>query len=71
MDPSTPPVVDGADISLTWMASLDGGGADEVQYDIYAAQLNVNVPVFWRVGSGVTANGKSIVLFIHVHVFIG
>ena len=48
-DLSSPPQLDGNIVNLVWLPSADSGGDPEgLYYDVYAAQLNGEDPVFCR-----------------------
>ena len=47
-DLTSPPVLEGTDITLVWLPSNDTGGADSLYYDVYTAQLDSSDPVFCK-----------------------
>ena len=66
-DLTSPPVLNGTDISLIWLPSNDtGGDPDNLDYDVYAAQLDGNDPIFCRQNDDGVNSGE-LIAWSHEH----
>ena len=58
-DLTSPPVLEGTDITLVWLPSNDTGGANNLYYDVYTAQLDSSDPVFCKQNNDDIDSGTS------------